>query len=684
MTGTPLRLSGACLGAALLLAAVPLGAWEAITNPPSVWRSLPVPYWIGSSGSSDLGGYDPTATVCEASWDAWEGAECTGWQVALQGPTSASPENTGDGQWVLGWIESGWRYGGSAIGVTTPMFYGGQLFGADIAFNGVNYTWSTTGGYGYTVDTQSIATHEMGHFLGLNDLYSCTPDPQTMCGYYDGGTETRTLTADDINGVCTLYPGSGPPPTCTLDTDCEDNYRCIDGDCVGQMCAHCTVHEECGDDDDYCLSGFTDGNYYCGVSCTADTECGTGNTCFDLGGGVKQCLPTLLDCTGSGQTCTLSTDCPAGYVCEGGLCVPQPPPECTVNEDCATGYICQDQRCVPDPSPHHPPCTQCTTNEECGWETDDCVTLYPDGNPFADGMSYCGRSCESVGGDCGAGFACFEFGDRPAQCLPEDRVCTWCDPVWMTGCPDGSYCDFVNCFSGICRPGTAGAKPLGERCSGDLECESMQCVDQVGVSFCSGACNFNPGSDPCNLLDPRFTCQPRDFGACGYCSCARGRLGDACDRDSDCQSGGCFVLPGQPAGGKKACSMYCGGVITCPTFFRCDYSESGVWACFPPAEAILRPGDPCDGTLMCLGGECDLALGYCTRSCEGSCECPKDMHCAINGAGAMSCQLGAAKEKGGCGSCVVAENGRESLSTFILALLVFGLFLVSRILRKIK
>jgi hypothetical protein len=675
------RRAGFLMGILVFLMAPQAHAWLALTNPPSTWQSLPVPYYVENSGCADIGGFDAAVNVCEVSFDTWEGAPCTSWQVQYMGGTSASPMNSRDGQWVQGWVESGWSYGGSAIGVTMSMYGSGVIWGCDIAYNAVNYTWSLTGGSGYTVDSQSIVTHEEGHFLGLNDIYSCLPDPQTMCGYYSGGTGSRTLTDDDISGVCALYPGSGPPPDCTLDTDCDDKYVCIDGTCVGQMCALCTVHEDCGDGDDYCLTGFPDGNFYCGVSCFSDTECGTGNSCIDLGGGVRQCLPTSFDCTGSSTGCTVSTDCPMGYICEAGACVPQPTPECTVNEDCAPGYICVDQHCVLDTSPHNPVCTQCTTNEECGWENDHCITFYPDGQPFSTGLSYCSKSCDSVGGDCGAGFACFEFPDRPAQCLPEDRTCTWCDPVWMTGCGDGYYCDFVNCFSGVCRPGGPGAKPLGDTCSDDLECNSLQCVRQVDESYCSAACSFIPGADSCSTLDPAFTCQPREFGACGYCSCASGRLGDACNRDSDCQSGGCFLLPGQGQGGSKACSMYCGTGVNCLPYFECAYSETGAWGCFPPAGMVLRPGEPCDGTLHCLGGTCDPELGTCTRSCDGKCGCPADMHCEGDGAGGKHCVAGA-PEKSGCGCLVIGldpESGSgAALGTFLLLMLVLGI----RIFRK--
>lgn len=664
---------GFILGGMIVLFSTSLFAWRAMTNPPSTWRNLPVPYYVNNSGCADIGGFDAAVNICEISFDSWENNDCTSWQVSYMGGTSASPLNSGDGQWVMGWVESGWPYEPYAIGVTMVMFGSGSIWGADIAFNAVSFTWTTSGGGGMNVDSQSIASHEEGHFLGL-DHPACTMG-QTMCASYSGGIRERDLTSDDIDGVCSLYPGTGPPPTCTTSDDCDDFFECIEGDCKGMMCAPCSSHDDCGIEDDYCLSGFPDGNLYCGASCVTDGECGAGNSCFDLGGGIKQCLPSNFDCTGAGVECTVSTDCPPGYICEGGSCIPQPPPECVTDDDCAPGYICQDDVCVVDALPHFPRCTPCSVNEECGWENDHCITYFPDGTPFADGLSYCGVSCDSMGGDCGWGFACFEFSDRPAQCLPENQSCRTCDPIYMTGCDEGYYCDFVNCITGICLPGVPGPAPLGDSCSVDTDCETLQCVEQVEDSFCSASCAFGSSTDLCFQLDDNFTCQPRDFGACGYCSCASGRLADTCDENSDCQSGGCFTLPNGD-GSIRVCSMLCGGVVTCPPNYECQYSPDDTWGCFP---IIPRPGEPCDEFTRCLGGMCNVEEGYCSRYCEGDCKCPVDMHCETNSEGREVCVQGH-PSKSGCGSCILVENGHfNPLSLLLILFTILSLIIIMRL-----
>ncbi|MCK4367642.1 MAG: matrixin family metalloprotease [Thermoplasmata archaeon] len=56
------------------------------------------------------------------------------------------------------------------------------------------------------MDFENVATHELGHRVGLADLYNAKSSEQTMYGYADyGETKKRTLEAGDIVGVQALY-----------------------------------------------------------------------------------------------------------------------------------------------------------------------------------------------------------------------------------------------------------------------------------------------------------------------------------------------------------------------------------------------------------------------------------------------------------------------------------------------
>jgi hypothetical protein len=104
----------------------------------------------------------------------------------------------------------------SAIAMTYIWYYpdSGQLAEVDTIFNKL-YKWSTTaydgtndcsGAIG-TYDLQNIGTHEFGHWIGLDDLYSNVDQDLTMYGY----GETKELKKDslglgDITGVLAIAP----------------------------------------------------------------------------------------------------------------------------------------------------------------------------------------------------------------------------------------------------------------------------------------------------------------------------------------------------------------------------------------------------------------------------------------------------------------------------------------------
>lgn len=75
----------------------------------------------------------------------------------------------------------------------------------DQVYDDYDFAWSDSGEAG-KMDFENIATHELGHTVGMGDLYNAECSTQTMYGYADfGETMKRSLEAGDVYGVSELY-----------------------------------------------------------------------------------------------------------------------------------------------------------------------------------------------------------------------------------------------------------------------------------------------------------------------------------------------------------------------------------------------------------------------------------------------------------------------------------------------
>ncbi|MBI2617563.1 matrixin family metalloprotease [Candidatus Gottesmanbacteria bacterium] len=83
--------------------------------------------------------------------------------------------------------------------------FGRELVEWDQVYDDVDYDWSASG-EATKMDFENIATHELGHSVGLADLYELSCSEQTMYGYAENGeTKKSTLESGDIAGVNALY-----------------------------------------------------------------------------------------------------------------------------------------------------------------------------------------------------------------------------------------------------------------------------------------------------------------------------------------------------------------------------------------------------------------------------------------------------------------------------------------------
>ncbi len=77
----------------------------------------------------------------------------------------------------------------------------------DVLFD-TDFTWGDAVIDPAVMDLQNIATHEIGHGIGLGDIYETACSEVTMYGYSDfGEIKKRTLEQPDITGTQKLYGG---------------------------------------------------------------------------------------------------------------------------------------------------------------------------------------------------------------------------------------------------------------------------------------------------------------------------------------------------------------------------------------------------------------------------------------------------------------------------------------------
>ena len=638
MTGRPPSARGSWLGRVLpaavlvLLAAGDAGAYGTITSPASTWRSgeIPVPWSLNQRGSDDIG-IDATEVAVQNSFDTWQNVDCCAIAFDYRGRTALTAGSS-SGTNVISWSESGWGYGSSAIAVTQDWFGSGTIEEADIDCNGVYLSWNTTGAGG-GVDTQSILTHEIGHFLGLGDLYDGGHASSTMYGVYSGGTGSRSLAEDDMAGCRALYADACGG--CTVDTDCPSGYHCDASACVrnttaGNMCDPCSSPADCTDG--LCLS-FPEphSGTFCGVNCSTDAECGAGNQCFPISGASSQCAPADGDCTGGSSGCTVDTDCPSGYHCDAGACVAdEPVPECTVDTDCGAGRRCAGGTCVAIPPTLHAFGEPCASGGECG------------SNMCLDG--YCTQSCSAY---------------HP-----------------LDGCPGGTYCDNISCGEGRCRAGAAGPGEIGAACGGDSACESAYCDTSAGPGACMEPCNpsetFNP---QCQYGE---ACQPWPSANCGVCLCGGGMFGDPCTSDADCMVGVCRTAGTDDV---SRCTT------DCPTG-ACPFGATCTALTAPDGTSEMR----CAATGQRLGGRCTdrnecqsgfcwnySDYSFCSRPCGGICNCPQGLTCVSASDGNSYCvPTGIASGDDGCGCRAPGAPSAHGLLGLLGLALLFGLRSVRR------
>ncbi len=171
------------------------------------WKATPS-YVINPANNYNLSqSFVASAVFAGAEeWDAASSKELFGNNYSIDYSADAG---TGayNGRNEISW---GYYADANVIAVTTVWgYFGGapktrQLVEFDLLFDN-DFAWGDGAADASKMDLQNIATHELGHAVGLGDLYnSCTEE--TMYGYsQEGETKKRTLGTGDVAGIRKLY-----------------------------------------------------------------------------------------------------------------------------------------------------------------------------------------------------------------------------------------------------------------------------------------------------------------------------------------------------------------------------------------------------------------------------------------------------------------------------------------------
>nr|WP_242544456.1 myxosortase-dependent metalloprotease, MXAN_2677/MXAN_2678 family [Corallococcus sp. NCSPR001] len=229
-----------------------------------VWPGRDYVYHLDAAGSTRTPG-DTEFAAMEAAFDAWRALSTTcsdfrfirgeDWSRTVEigydqehpfdnynvvtfrerNCQDVAPPN--DACWeeeTCGNVYQCWAHGGATIGLTTSSFSfkDGSVVDSDIELNaaetdyGPSFLFTTVNGPPCSgtpstgcvaTDVQNTMTHEIGHVVGLDHVFSAGSTMEATAS--QGETSKRVIDAGSAAGFCSAYPRGLPPTQCRIPED---------------------------------------------------------------------------------------------------------------------------------------------------------------------------------------------------------------------------------------------------------------------------------------------------------------------------------------------------------------------------------------------------------------------------------------------------------------------------------
>ena len=184
----------------------------------AAWPQGDVLYYVNAS-NRDVSNTAARTAVRQGA-DAWSNQSDASVRLVYAGSTSASTVGYDQTNNVFFRNDSN----GGAIASSYRWWSGSTLLDSDIVFWDGSHTFFTgTSGCSNGAYIEDIATHEFGHSLGLD--HSDVSGATMRAKYSNCSTTQRSLAADDIAGVESLYPptGESSPPSAPTNLSASPN-----------------------------------------------------------------------------------------------------------------------------------------------------------------------------------------------------------------------------------------------------------------------------------------------------------------------------------------------------------------------------------------------------------------------------------------------------------------------------